>query len=105
MSNNKYGREVKCSRCWSPWYGWGTICNECRQIEALGEIAAQNQRAQSSPEINSVSSDVYNPIFSWFIWGFLLILNLMLDWWPFKIIWIGLKSMFFFSIGMWIGME
>jgi hypothetical protein len=102
--SNKYGREIKCSRCWTPWFGWGTVCNECRQIEVLGAISSKSQQVQRSSGINSVSA-AYTPIFSCFIWGFILILNLIFDWWPFKIIWIGLKAMVFFSVGWWVGME
>jgi hypothetical protein len=102
--SNKYGREVKCSRCWQPWYGWGTICNDCRQIETLGEIAANSQR-HTAPNINSSFSVEDTSFYRWGMWIFILVLNIVLDWWPIKLIWIGMKAMVFFSFGWWMGME
>ena len=102
--SNKYGREVKCSRCWQPWYGWGTICNDCRQIETLGEISS-NSRRQRTPDFSASPLVETLPIYHYTVWGFILLLNLIFDWWPLKLIWIGMKAMVFFSFGWWMGME
>lgn len=53
-----------CSRCWQPWTGLGSICNQCKIIEqqklqveqqqqALNQRAAQQNRSQSEAQLEN----------------------------------------------------
>jgi len=79
----------RCVRCQNPWAGWGLVCNECRQIEALEIVAKSNNYSSSSSYSGNSGADVSNG-FLLFVIGLIGLFfygNYLLDWIPLKIIW------------------
>ena len=88
MSGEVTYRQPKlCSDCWAPWSGLGPVCNACKQIAALKDVAKSTKQTQYT----SSSSIEYGEAFS--MVGIFLIFFLffwfcyLTNWFLFKMMW------------------
>ena len=89
MTTYRHNTVERCVKCQIPWAGWGLVCNECRQIEALENVAkndnkSQNHSSYSVPSISISNVDLIFPLL--IIFGFFYV-NYLLNWIPLKIMW------------------
>jgi uncharacterized protein (DUF983 family) len=91
MTTYRHNTVERCVKCQIPWAGWGLVCNDCRQIEALENVAKSNKQASSQSYSGSGIS--ISPagnlelIFSIIIIGLFIYGNYLLNWIPLKIMW------------------
>ena len=57
-----YRQDQVCLRCYQLWNGWGTVCNQCKTIDAINnKNAAEASRSPASlpdPELRAIN-DAY----------------------------------------------
>jgi hypothetical protein len=90
-----------CSDCWAPWSGLGPVCNACKQIKALKDVAkntnTQNQYSSSSSNGYEGAPSLVFPSIVIFLFFYFCYLT---NWFPLKVMWWLLTGLV--SVVWWI---
>ena len=92
-----------CMQCRQPWGGWDLICNECKQIAAINQIANRGGSTFGSSGGIGYSHGVSDANLMWIIVIAFITVNYYTNWFFVKFIWILLKAGFWLFFGWWMG--
>ena len=84
-----------CSDCWAPWSGAGPVCNACKQIAALKDVAKSNKQNQYSSSSSSGYSGDPSLIFPVIVIFLFFWFCYLTNWFIFKVMWwmmVGIAS-------------
>lgn len=83
-----YRQPRLCSDCWAPWSGQGPVCNACKQIAALKEVAKSNElQNQSLSSYSSSEEGLPSLVGIAMIFIAFFYICYLTNWIPFKIMW------------------
>lgn len=91
----------RCSECLQPWNGWGLVCNQCKQLDAIRSLRTTSNESSSSPTLTEDQENILLAIF--FI--LFLLFNYFTGWFFIKFAWILLKFGFWLMFGWWMGID
>jgi hypothetical protein len=93
-------KERRCSGCFGPWNGIGSVCNICKQTNYLASISQTNLASSSG---NSVE---FSLPFKWvIIFSAIFAVLYWLDFAPVKFIVILIKFIIWMPLGLMVGWE
>jgi hypothetical protein len=92
MTTYRHNTVERCVKCQQPWPGWGLVCNDCRQIEALENVAKSNKQPPSQSYsggsgLSVIPATNFEFVLSIIIIGLFIYGNYLLNWIPLKIMW------------------